>query len=62
MCDICHRTICPSRCPNADEPPVFAECDICGYEIYVGDEYYEVEDLKVCENCIFDSRKTAEVD
>lgn len=59
MCDICLRTPCASGCPNAPEPPVFAKCDECGEEIYDGDEYVEVGDLRFCTECVH--YRTAEV-
>lgn len=62
MCEICRRYICPSGCPNAPEPPLFAECEGCGAEIYVGDEYYEIADHKYCEACVLGGYRTAEVD
>lgn len=40
MCDICHRTPCLSRCPNAPEPMPVATCDYCGGDILEGDEYF----------------------
>ena len=61
MCEICHQTFCPSGCPNAPEPPVFAECDSCGTEIYDGNEYYEINGCNYCEDCVSDGHKTAEV-
>lgn len=62
MCEICHRTICPGGCPNAPEPPVFAECEACGMEIYIGDEYYEINGQKYCEACVRGGYRTAEED
>lgn len=62
MCEICRHTPCDSRCPNAPLPPIFAECEACGYEIYDGDEYYEINGHKYCESCVRYSYKTAEVD
>lgn len=61
MCSICHSTPCRSGCPNAPEPPIFAECDLCGYEIYEGMDYYEIGDYKVCKQCVKDGERTAEV-
>lgn len=62
MCEICRQYVCPSSCPNAPEPPVFARCSMCGAEILEGEEYHEIINEPVCEECVFDSRKTAEVD
>ena len=36
---------------NPPEPETFDYCDMCGGEIYVGDEYYDIEDMKLCEKC-----------
>lgn len=60
MCEYCHKSICPSSCPNFPEPPLFAECEECGEKIYDGDEYYAVGDHKYCVACVH--YKTAEVD
>ena len=60
MCKICRSYPCVSRCPNAPEPPLFAECEGCSEVIYDGDEYYAVGDYKFCEACV--SYRTAEVD
>ena len=62
MCEVCHRYICPSACPNAPEPPVYAKCEICGAKIYDGDAYYEIEDHKFCEACVSGAYRTAEVE
>ena len=61
MCEYCHKYICPSACPNAPDPPVFAKCSACGAEIYDGEDYYEIFDECICLDCVFDARKTAEV-
>ena len=60
MCSICLRTPCASGCPNADEPPVFAECDECGAEIYDGADFYKIGG-NYCEECIKNSLTIAEV-
>lgn len=62
MCEECHQTPCHPRCPNADEPPVVTECDMCGAEIYAGDEYFEIAGGVYCEECIEGCKKEAEVD
>ena len=61
MCEICRKYICPSGCPNAKEPPIFAECEACGMPIYDGDEYYNIDDHKYCESCVHSGYRTAEV-
>lgn len=62
MCVLCRRFICPSNCPNAPEPPVFADCEECGAKIYDGDEYYQIGEHKFCEACVSGSYRTAEVE
>ena len=46
------------------EMVVFKTCDMCGGEIYEGDEYYDFDDEVICEDCLMDYvnefRKTAE--
>ena len=60
MCEICHRTPCHPRCPNADEPAVVCLCANCGDEIHEGDEVYNINDELWCENCVRDCHCTAE--
>ena len=52
MCSICHRNPCPSACPNAPEPPVYAECENCGEVILEGNDYYEIGEHNFCEECV----------
>lgn len=59
MCDICRKTPCVNRCPNA-EPPVVFNCENCGNDISVGDEYIKVGYKIYCMDCC--STKTAEFD
>ena len=61
MCEYCHSYKCPPACPNAPEPPIFAYCEVCGGEIYDGDEYYDIDDHKYCEACVHGGYRTAEV-
>lgn len=62
MCDLCHRAVCDSRCPNAPEPQKFGECAECGENILDGDEYYLLGGEYYCESCVRDSVRIAEVD
>ena len=62
MCEICRQFKCPSACPNAPAPPVFSKCYGCGADILDGDEYYDIDGDYYCDNCIYECRKTAEVD
>lgn len=58
MCDECHRSICPSGCPNCPDP-IHINCDVCNQEIYDGDSYYLIYGSNVCEDCIIKKyRKT----
>lgn len=59
MCNICHQSRCPSACPNAPDPAVYAECENCGEDILEGDDYYEAGEYKFCDECV--RHKTAEV-
>lgn len=60
MCEICLRSPCSPRCPNALEPPVIYLCTGCGEEIRDGYEYYDVDGEPYCEDCV--SLRTAERD
>lgn len=62
MCEVCRHYPCDNRCPNAPEPPIFAHCEECGYEIYDGDEYFEIDGKHYCQECIDSCWRTAEVD
>ena len=61
-CECCRMYTCPSSCPNAPDPPVFAECVGCGNDILDGDDYYDINGDYYCEDCIYERRKTAEVE
>ncbi len=43
MCNECHRTICSSSCPYAEET-IIGYCDNCGGEIYNGNPHYRDRD------------------
>lgn len=45
---------------ESPEAKVFAECDLCGDPIYVGDGYYRFEGMNICEDCMDECQKTAE--
>ena len=62
MCEICRQYKCPSACPNAPDPPAFAECVGCGCIIMDGDDYYDIDGDYYCEDCMHERRKTAEVE
>ena len=54
MCEYCHRSICPSRCPNADEPKAVYHCSHCGESITVGERYAEIDGSYYHEECLDD--------
>ena len=62
MCTVCRQTPCHSRCPNAEEPPIYAQCESCGAEIRDGDEYYEIDSHNYCKDCVRAGHQTAEVE
>lgn len=46
-CEYCNWTSGhPSSCPNADEPISYGKCELCGEDIYEGDEYVENDNGK----------------
>ncbi len=55
MCDICHRTPCDPRCPNAPEPTAVYTCKHCGEAITDGDECYELDGDYYHEDCFCDN-------
>lgn len=61
MALICiHGTHECDGCGECRETPVAFNCSICGGEIYVGENYFDIKELKVCEDCMFIARKEAE--
>lgn len=44
------------------EKKLYALCEWCGEEIYVGDSYYDLQGEIVCDSCIIDCSRTAEED
>lgn len=61
MCDLCLKTPCDSRCPNAPLPKAFGVCAECGDVIYDGDEYWELGGEYYCESCVDGAHSTADV-
>lgn len=59
MCDLCFHSPCVSNCPNF-EPQAVCYCDICGESIFNGDVFYEIADMKICEECVDNSKSYAE--
>ncbi len=35
-------------------------CEHCKRDIYVGEEYYDIDGITICNNCIKDYRKTVQ--
>jgi len=54
MCEICMRTPCDPRCPNAPDPPAIYTCKHCGEPIVPGDEFYEVDGDYYHDDCFTD--------
>lgn len=53
MCDICRRSPCDSRCPNAPEPKRVYVCSRCGEGVYAGDRFLREPDGDIlCEICL----------
>ena len=52
MCSICLQTPCSPRCPNASEPEPMHVCKECGYGIYSGDKYADIDGDYYCEYCL----------
>ena len=60
MCDICLKSPCDTRCPNAPEPPEIFSCSRCAEPIREGERYAEDPDgRRLCEGCM-DNMTTAE--
>jgi hypothetical protein len=59
MCSECLQNPCHPRCPNAESPEVYAKCYICGYEIYEGEKYFEMQCGDICTECLKDFSKIA---
>ena len=51
MCEICRKTPCHPRCPNAPEPKPVERCCLCGEGICEGDEYLNTKDGCECKDC-----------
>jgi hypothetical protein len=62
MCEICLRSPCHNRCPNAPDPRAVFICSGCGRDIYDGDDYWDVMGEQFCERCIDNAKGVAEYD
>ena len=62
MCDVCLRSPCDNRCPNAPDPPRVFICSGCGSAIMEGDDYWDIMGEQWCEICIDDAKGVAVYD
>ena len=60
ICGACNGHI--AGCPEGKQPEPEHCCDGCGHAFYNGDAYYEIADMKLCEDCVNDSKKTFDID
>ena len=49
-------------CPEAPQPEPTCSCTECGNPFYNGDAYYEIGEMKLCEDCINDCKRILDVD
>ncbi|MBQ4447398.1 MAG: hypothetical protein II897_03800 [Clostridia bacterium] len=54
MCEICYRSPCDPRCPNAPQPEAVFVCKSCGEDIVEGEDYYELDGEHYHEECFKD--------
>lgn len=59
MCEVCRCNPCDIRCPNAEDIVCY-KCTVCGDNICVGEDYYDINDEYICTNCISDFKYTAQ--
>ncbi len=52
MCEICGKSPCHPRCPNADEPEAIYTCVKCGGDILPGEEYMDYPYGEICGKCL----------
>lgn len=60
MCEICRRSPCHPRCPNAPGVIHVFICSGCGEDIYDGEDVYQILGEQYCERCIEESARIAE--
>lgn len=61
MCDICLKSPCDHRCPNAPDPAPVYVCDGCGSRICEGEFVWHIMEEVYCEDCIDSFRSIAEL-
>ena len=54
MCMECRQNHCDCRCPNAEPEKSIHKCKDCGFGIYKGDEFVEIEGNYYHLDCIGD--------
>lgn len=52
MCEICRKSHCDARCPNAPEAVPDMRCIECNEGLYIGDKYFPSEKGPICEWCM----------
>ena len=62
ICDVCLKTPCDCRCPNAPDPHQVFICSGCGEPILEGENYWDIMGEQWCQECIDKARGTAEYD
>ena len=45
-----------------EKTPVATHCDACDNEIFVGESYYHIASMDICEDCIDDFRKVGSLE
>ncbi len=54
MCDICLRSPCHPRCPNAEPPAAVYDCSKCKEGIIPGEKYARIDGLHYHLDCLED--------
>ena len=62
MCNECRQKPCDNRCPNANSPPVIDNCCRCKKDIFDGDIIYKIDNETWCDECVEDTKTTAELE
>ena len=56
MCEVCRQSICPSSCPNAEEPKPAGKCIVCGGNVYPGESVWSYYGNYIHEDCASDCK------
>ena len=54
--------VCPDYYDEPEQMKIVDDCMACGEPICEGESYYDIDGTFICESCIKDFRKTAEVE